>query len=136
VDRIVDVSDKGNAAIHALALAAAGGGRMTASACAGELGVSPSYLAKVLQALVRGGLLASTRGAAGGFELARPASGISCLEVIELVVGELPRRECLFRKTVCAKGACALKVMCERVEKSVRSALSTTTVAAIAASFK
>ncbi len=135
MDRIVNVSDKGNAAIHALALAAAGGGRVTAADCAAELGVSPSYLAKVLQVLVRGGLLSSRRGAAGGFELAREASDISCLEVIELVEGRLPSRDCLFGRAVCAKGGCALRVMCERVEKSVRSALESTSVSALAASF-
>jgi Rrf2 family protein len=135
LDRIVNVSDKGNSAIHALALAAAGGGRVTAGDCAAELGVSPSYLAKVLQVLVRGGLLSSRRGAAGGFELAREASGISCLEVIELVEGPLPSRDCLFAQAVCAKGGCALRVMCERVDKSVRAALESTSVAALAASF-
>ena len=135
MDRIVNVSDKSNAAIHALALAASGGGRVTAAVCAGELGVSPSYLAKVLQVLVRGGMLSSTRGAAGGFDLARDASDISCLDVLELVEGPLPRRDCLFRETVCPKGGCALKVMCERVEKAVRSTLESTSVAALAASF-
>ncbi len=135
MDRILNVSDRSNAAIHALALAAAGGGRLTAAACARELGVSPSYLAKVLQALVRGGLLASSRGAAGGFELAREASGISCLEVIELAEGRLPGRECLFATAVCPTGACALKAMCERAERAVRSAFESTTIAAIAASF-
>jgi Rrf2 family protein len=136
VDRIVNVSDKSNAAIHALALAAAEGGRITAALCAQALGVSPSYLAKVLQLLVHGGLLASTRGAAGGFDLLREAGGISCREVIELVEGPLPHRDCLFRVSVCPKGGCALRLMCERVEKAVTSALESTSIATIAASFK
>ena len=136
MDRLINVSDKSNAAIHALALAAADGGRVTTAACAAALGVSPSYLAKVMQVLVRGGLLSSTRGAAGGFELAREASGISCLEVLEAVDGPLPERECLFRKTVCPKGGCALKTMCERVAKVLRSALEATSIAAVSASFK
>jgi Rrf2 family protein len=136
MDRIVNVSDKGNAAIHSLALAAAEGGRLTAASCAEALGVSPSYLAKVLQSLVRTGFLGSTRGAAGGFELAREAAGISCLEVLEAVDGPLPERECLFRVTVCPKGGCALKAVCERIAKSLRSALESTSIAAIAASFK
>jgi Rrf2 family protein len=136
MDRIVNVSDKGNAAIHALAMAAAEGGRVTAAACARELGVSPSYFAKVLQSLVRSGFLTSSRGAAGGFDLAREAAGISCLEVLESVDGPLPERECLFRETVCVKGGCALKVMCERVAKAARSALVSTSIAALAASFK
>jgi Rrf2 family protein len=136
VDRIINVSDRSNAAIHALALAAAREGPLTASACARELGVSPSYLAKVLQALVRGGFLSSTRGAAGGFELAREASGLDCLEIIEYLDGALPGRECFFPKAVCAAGTCALKAMCDRAEKALREVLESTTIAALAASFK
>ena len=135
MDRIVNVSDKSNAAIHALAFAAAEGGRLTAALCARELGVSPSYLAKILQLLVRGGMFSSTRGAGGGFELARDPEGISCLDVINLVDGPLPTRECLFRKTVCPRGECALKLMCDRVEQALRSALESTSIAALAASF-
>lgn len=134
MDRILNVSDKSNVAIHALALAS-GEGRVTAALCASELGVSPSYLAKVLQELVHGGLLSSTRGAAGGFDLARAASGISCLDVVELVEGPMPDRACLFRETVCAKGGCSLKALCERVEKAVLGALRSTSIAALAASF-
>jgi Rrf2 family protein len=136
MDRIVNISDKGNAAIHAMALATAVGGRVTAALCAEELGVSPSYLAKVLQSLVRGGLLSSTRGAAGGFELARDPAKLSCLEVLEAVDGPLPDRACFFGETVCSKGGCALKTMCERVTKTVRGALESTSIAAVSASFR
>jgi Rrf2 family protein len=108
---------------------------VTAASCAQELGVSPSYLAKVLQDLARGGLLSSSRGAAGGFELAREADRISCLEVIELLDGPLPERDCLFREAVCATGGCALRIMCGRVAASVRAALESTTIAALATSF-
>ena len=135
MDRIVNVSDRCNAAIHALAFAASEGGKVTTARCAEELGVSPSYLSKVLQKLVQGGFLRSTRGAAGGFELALEPSKISCLEVLEAMEGALPERECLFAKTVCARGSCGLKVMCERVAKAFRSALDSTTIAAVAASF-
>jgi Rrf2 family protein len=136
MDRIVNISDKGNAALHALAFAASDEGRMTAAACARRLGVSPSYLAKVLQLLVHGGFLSSARGAAGGFVLALDAAQISCLEVLETVDGPLPERECLFRKSVCAKGGCVLKAMCEGVAAAARSALESTSIAALAASFK
>jgi Rrf2 family protein len=136
MDRIVNVSDRGNAAIHALALAAAQDGRMTAAACARSLRVSPSYLAKVLQVLVRGGLLSSTRGAAGGFELARDPAAMSCLEVLELVDGPLPDRECLFRETVCPPAACVLQAMCAQAVLAVRETLASTSIRALAASFE
>jgi Rrf2 family protein len=119
-----------------MAVAAAGEGRVTASLCAAELGVSPSYLAKVLQTLVRSDLLRSTRGAAGGFELVRGPETVSCLEVLEAVDGPLPERQCLFGESVCTKGSCSLKVMCDKVAKTVRSALESTSIAAIATSFR
>jgi DNA-binding IscR family transcriptional regulator len=80
--------------------------------------------------------MSSTRGAAGGFELAREASLVSCLAVIELIDGPLPERECLFKAAVCPAAGCALKVMCERVGKALRSSLESTSIAALAASFK
>ena len=54
-----------------------------------ELGVPPDSLLKVLQQLVRSGLLLSSRGRAGGFRLSRPPQEISLLDMVEAVDGEL-----------------------------------------------
>ncbi|HKJ03083.1 MAG TPA: Rrf2 family transcriptional regulator [Longimicrobiales bacterium] len=51
------------------------GAQVTAAATARELAIPGTYLAKVLQRLAREGILESTRGAGGGYRLARdPAS--------------------------------------------------------------
>ena len=47
--------------------------------------VPPGYLAKVLQALGRAGLVKSQRGIGGGFALMRPAREITVLEVVNAV---------------------------------------------------
>lgn len=47
--------------------------------------VPEDYLSKVLQQLVRGGVLTSQRGRNGGFQLARPAAEISMLLVVNAV---------------------------------------------------
>lgn len=52
------------------------------------------YLAKQLQALVRAGVLAATTGPRGGFRLARPASEITLLQLVEAVDGGAPPYEC------------------------------------------
>jgi Rrf2 family protein len=52
------------------------------------------YLAKQLQALVRAGVLAATTGPRGGFRLARPASGVTLLEIVEAVDGAAAPYEC------------------------------------------
>ena len=135
MDRIVAVSDTVNAGIHALALAEANGASISAREAAERLGVSPSYLAKIMQKLAAGGLITPTRGLGGGYALARPAEQISCLDVLIILEGDLPRRECLFAKAVCRTGTCALRTFCADTEKRLRSALETTTIAAIARSF-
>ena len=52
------------------------------------------YLAKQLQALVKAGLLAATTGPRGGFRLARPASDITLLQLVEAVDGAASPYEC------------------------------------------
>ena len=47
--------------------------------------VPAGYLAKVMQALGRGGLVTAQRGKHGGFLLARAATEISLLEVVNIV---------------------------------------------------
>lgn len=47
------------------------------------------YLLKILQALVRAGILKSKRGPRGGFEMDMKASKVSMLEVIEAVDGPI-----------------------------------------------
>ncbi|WP_336217015.1 RrF2 family transcriptional regulator [Nonomuraea sp. LPB2021202275-12-8] len=52
------------------------------------------YLAKQLKTLVRAGLLAATTGPRGGFRLARPASEITLLQIVEAVDGTSSPYEC------------------------------------------
>jgi Rrf2 family protein len=68
-----------------LALSAGDGSPMTTRQIAEAMKVPQSYLSKVLQALVRGGLVFSTRGLKGGFVLTRPPAEINLLEIMEIV---------------------------------------------------
>lgn len=135
MDRIVGVSDGANAALHALALAVRDGGAISARDAAAELGISRTYLAKVLQRLASVGFIASSRGVGGGFSLTRPGAGMTCMSVLMALDGPLPTRECLFEKAVCARGTCAFKLVCDESGRRLRSALETTSVADLAACF-
>jgi len=55
--------------------------------------VSHAYLEQLLSALRKGGLLSSTRGANGGYKLARSANDITVLEIIETLEGTLCKIE-------------------------------------------
>ena len=54
-----------------------------------QANVSPKYAETILQELRKAGVVRSTRGRRGGFVLARPASKITVLEIIEAVDGSL-----------------------------------------------
>jgi Rrf2 family protein len=50
--------------------------------------------ANILKALASGGIVTSTRGALGGYVLARPASAISLADVVEALEGPLSLLDC------------------------------------------
>jgi Rrf2 family protein len=57
-------------------------------------GVPAAYLAKHLQALAGAGVLRTVKGARGGYRLARPATEITVLDVVEAIDGEEPAFRC------------------------------------------
>lgn len=57
-------------------------------------GIPPALMAKLLQRLAKGGLVAATHGIKGGYRIARPAQSISLREVIEAIEGPLAMTDC------------------------------------------
>jgi len=68
-----------------VALAAGRGQSMTTRQIADTMKVPQSYLSKVLQSLVRAGLVFSTRGLKGGFVLARAPEELNMMEILNAV---------------------------------------------------
>ena len=66
-------------------------------------GIPPSFMAKILRSLVRARLLRSSRGVHGGFALARPASKITLLDVVEAIEGPLSLTNCTPDPGGCAR---------------------------------
>jgi len=90
----------GATATHALRALAhlAASGEETATLgrdLAAEVGVPAHYLAKVLATLARAGLLTATRGARGGYRLARRPAEIALVEIVEPFEGKRVRPGCL-----------------------------------------
>lgn len=59
-----------------------------------KMDIPEDFLAKILKTLVRAKLVRSTRGSHGGYRLARAASQISFLDVIEAVEGPVAVNLC------------------------------------------
>lgn len=66
-----------------------GDGPIPCSQLASQGKMPERFLLQILRHLVARGILASTRGVDGGYELDRPAEEVSLLEVIEAIDGPL-----------------------------------------------
>src|SRR3954470_2657554 len=64
-------------------------------------GIPPEALAKILQKLVKAGLLQSQHGTNGGYTLARPANTISAFQVIQAIDGPLFITSCITVRGEC-----------------------------------
>ncbi len=67
-----------------------------------EYKIPRSFLAKILQKLVKAKIVRSSRGVKGGFSLARQARDITVLEVLEAIEGKLALNICVSDKKKCS----------------------------------
>jgi len=90
-------------ALRALTYAASqsDSGRFQAKDVCEKTDIPESFTRKVLQALVQAGFLQAVRGPGGGYELSRPASEITLLDVIEAVEGDDTFNHCVLGFPTC-----------------------------------
>jgi Rrf2 family protein len=92
-----------------------------------------SFLSKVLQALSRGGLIASRRGQAGGFAILSRGRKASMREVIEVVDGPICLNLCMHSGPSCdRKMWCPAHPVWGRAQRALLEVLEGTSVAALA----
>lgn len=106
----LDLTKRADYAIRAtLALARAGKGqRLSTRQIAANEAIPGQILPRIMIDLTRAGLVTSVSGRTGGYELARPSSAISILDVIAAVEGDPHRRTCVLRG-----GPCRIDGVCD-----------------------
>ncbi len=105
-------------------------GAVSARELAEAYGIPAELLAKVLQKLVRGKLLASHQGIRGGYDLGRPAQLISVADVIQAVDGPLTVTACSDTDHSCDQySKCNIRDPLWRIKDRILSALAATSVA-------
>jgi Rrf2 family protein len=93
-------------------------------------GVPEKHLAKIFGQLVKARILVSARGVSGGFTLARPASRISPLDVIQVIDGPIAEGGCLLLGEPCAHAtACHINSVWRRAQHAMLSELKRATLA-------
>jgi Rrf2 family protein len=91
-------------------------------------------MAKVLQRLVRTGLLVSTQGTRGGYTLGRPSASISVADVIQAIDGPLTVTACSTDKIDCEQySKCSIRDSLWQIRERIAVALGTVSLAEMAA---
>ena len=94
--------------------------------------ISPDLLSKVLQQLVRAGLLESQQGTRGGYGLARDAATISVADVIQAIDGPLTVTACSVEDDSCDQyDTCNIRDPLWRIKDRIVSALEASSVAGL-----
>jgi FeS assembly SUF system regulator len=103
----------------------------TSPGIAAATGVPEPTVAKVLKALTSGGLVASQRGARGGYRLLRSLDDIAIADVIAAIDGPIALTACVDgAATPCeTQGLCAVKGRWDLVNDAIRRALGGITLA-------
>ena len=113
------------------------GALIDAKALAEKTQVSQRFALKILHKLVQGGLVASQKGAKGGYLLDKPPASITLKAVIELIDGPIGIVRCLGNTESCTlnsdKNACAFHHIFDKLSFDVSSKLAAITIADILA---
>ncbi|KAF0145452.1 MAG: BadM/Rrf2 family transcriptional regulator [Nitrospirae bacterium] len=86
--------------------------------------VPKSFLAKILQRLMKAGIVSSTRGIKGGFQLAKDPKDINLLEVIEAIQGVSAANICAIDSRLCRlSGRCTVHPIWVKIREKVEKEL-------------
>lgn len=99
---ILRISEAASIALHAMLILAAK--QLTfysVKEIAARLNVSENHLSKVLQRLVKAGLVVSVKGNKGGFKIAKDPQYLFLLDVYEAIDGKFQPSTCLLNRTPC-----------------------------------
>ena len=106
----------------------AGSERASTQEIASRQNIPSPFLAKIISQLSLSGLVTTYRGAGGGVRLARPASEISLLNVIEALEGPIRLNRCLIQPGACPRDEhCPVHPVWAKAQDELTTLLNATT---------
>ena len=92
-------------------------------------GISQKYLWQVINPLKVAGLLRATRGAHGGYVLAKPPKLISIRDIVDILEGPVSVVGCVQSPNTCERSAtCTARVAWSEVENKIKDAMESITL--------
>ena len=131
--RLSKKADYALMAMKHLARNSAGSQSTSAREIAEQYDIPIELLAKVLQRLVRTGLLVSTQGTRGGYALSRSAKLISVADVIQAIDGPLTVTACSTSNSECEQySKCSIRDPLWQIRERIVAALGDVTLSEMA----
>ena len=131
--RLSKKADYALIAMKHLARKTSGAPSTSAREIAEQYDIPIELMAKVLQRLVRTGLLVSTQGTRGGYTLSRPSATISVADIIQAIDGPVTVTACSTQKSDCEQyRKCNIRDPLWQIRERIVSALDTVTLAEMA----
>jgi Rrf2 family protein len=127
---IVRISDAVSIGVHAaLCLGSDTRRNWSAQEIVSRYDVSPAHLSKVLQTMVRAGIVLTERGPRGGARLRQRPEEISLLSIYEAIDGPMAMEPCLLASDGCGTKCCSLGTKLARYNDEIREAFASMTLA-------
>jgi FeS assembly SUF system regulator len=105
----------------------------TAAALAEQTHIAAPTVSKLLKQLQRAGLVVSTRGLHGGYQLARPAAQISAAVILDALEGPLTLTDCAAGHGHCEiEESCRVGRVWQRLNLAIRRSLQEVSLAQLA----
>jgi FeS assembly SUF system regulator len=105
----------------------------TATALAEQTRIAAPTVSKLLKQLQRAGLVTSTRGLHGGYQLAKPATQISAAAILDALEGPLALTDCSVGHGNCdIEATCRVGKVWQRLNLAIRRSLYEVSLAQLA----
>jgi Rrf2 family protein len=104
-------------------------GNILAETIAEKYGIPVTFLLRILQQLVRAGILVSKRGPHGGYVMGRPPENVSILDIIQAIDGRAASGLYLSQQTSNALFAQKIEKICETAAQHRNDILRSATLA-------
>jgi len=129
MNSVLKISEAASLALHSMIILAKNREELVSvKFMAEELDVSANHLSKVMQRLVKSGLVHSIKGNRGGFKLAQKPEDISLLDIYEAIDGKFNPSGCLLGRNTCEPHECILGDLVRSVNNQVEEHFRNTTL--------
>jgi Rrf2 family protein len=128
MSKILAISEANAIAFHSMAVIARSELAINAVELSKIINASKHHVSKVMQRLVKEGLLGSTRGPSGGFYLTKKPEQIKLIEILEAIEGEVSVNDCPIDNISCPFGSCLMGGICYDLGEKLLDYIKKTTL--------